>query len=629
MAVAPDARREGRAAAAREKPVYDLSVRTFDEAAMVSGVHRTGVTASGAGGGGASTSPSQRRPRDGRASGKTLTTQDVPLSDTPIKRAAMTHVCLLCGLEVVQGDEIWPVLKPEGVSVNPGGRKAAAHAWAHLECARANAAGGELSAPVCPHWLKRGSCAFGVLCFYQHPEGLAAEQAWQENERTKQQPKRSGTWKRRVTRKSGKAPVFRRWLIDTFGLELLSSGSGVLDVAGGKGEVAFELVNLNRVPTTVVDPRPIDLSSYKRKFEFGIYWRNPLMHVYIHPEVSCDTSIAAPRHLRVFFDDCYLNAFEQAAGSDGNKEWEKTFSRAVEQGHQVVWTKKGLIPCDDLTPENSYPCRKRGSKELRIAGTPQHEGLIVDSEPTRREEQTEAEAMTGSKTIDTLPGQENLPPGYLCKLCKVPGHWKKDCPIAQNARRERMSGVPAELRASRQVRIDDQEGLDWAGCLFDSLDPLDIGSTEQDSAGAREEEEVGPEDKVQAGLTDRQAGDLLMTCTDGEEILEAAKALSVLKTCSVVIGLHPDQAVGSLVDFALAHNKPFACVPCCVYWKSFPRRKLADGSQVRTYDQLIQWLKAKHPEIQETTIDFEGKNRLLWWRPSPPTEPPVTLPQGL
>ena len=56
-----------------------------------------------------------------------------------------------------------------------------------------------------------------------------------------------------------------------------------LDVAGGKGELAFELVNLNRIPTTVVDPRPLDLSSYKRKFEYGIYWRNPLMHVYINP----------------------------------------------------------------------------------------------------------------------------------------------------------------------------------------------------------------------------------------------------------------------------------------------------------------------------------------------------------
>ena len=175
------------------------------------------------------------------------------------------------------------------------------------------------------------------------------------------QPRRIGTWKRRVTRKSGKASIFRRWLIDNFGLDLLSSGSGILDVAGGKGEVAFELVNLNRIPTTVVDPRILDLSSYKRKFEFGIFWRNPLMHVYIHPDVSSEAPVAAPQHLRVFLDDAFLDSFARCSAGDerhrkaadsladdvekgdDEKNWTRVFGEAVERGHQVVWSKKGLI----------------------------------------------------------------------------------------------------------------------------------------------------------------------------------------------------------------------------------------------------------------------------------------------
>ena len=32
-----------------------------------------------------------------------------------------------------------------------------------------------------------------------------------------------------------------------------------------------------------------------------------------------------------------------------------------------------------------------------------------------------------------------------------------------------------------------------------------------------------------------------------------------------VIGLHPDEATEAIVDCALAHNKPFAVVPCCVF----------------------------------------------------------------
>ena len=51
-----------------------------------------------------------------------------------------------------------------------------------------------------------------------------------------------------------------RFLIDVFGKDVLASGSGVLDVAGGKGELAFELVNLNAIPATVVEPRPLQLA---------------------------------------------------------------------------------------------------------------------------------------------------------------------------------------------------------------------------------------------------------------------------------------------------------------------------------------------------------------------------------
>ena len=51
-----------------------------------------------------------------------------------------------------------------------------------------------------------------------------------------------------------------RFLIDVFGRDVLASGSGVLDVAGGKGELAFELVNLNAIPATVVEPRPLQLA---------------------------------------------------------------------------------------------------------------------------------------------------------------------------------------------------------------------------------------------------------------------------------------------------------------------------------------------------------------------------------
>ena len=48
-------------------------------------------------------------------------------------------------------------------------------------------------------------------------------------------------------------------------------GCGVLDVAGGKGQLSFELLNLKGVPTTVVDPRPLNVDKYSASFRMGHY----------------------------------------------------------------------------------------------------------------------------------------------------------------------------------------------------------------------------------------------------------------------------------------------------------------------------------------------------------------------
>lgn len=40
---------------------------------------------------------------------------------------------------------------------------------------------------------------------------------------------------------------------------------------------------------------------------------------------------------------------------------------------------------------------------------------------------------------------------------------------------------------------------------------------------------------------------------------------STLDNVGIVIGMHPDQAAGAIVDFAIARGIPFAITPCCVY----------------------------------------------------------------
>lgn len=48
--------------------------------------------------------------------------------------------------------------------------------------------------------------------------------------------------------------IFARWIIDHFRAECVGSACAVLDIAGGRGELAAELQKLTGTPCTVVDP---------------------------------------------------------------------------------------------------------------------------------------------------------------------------------------------------------------------------------------------------------------------------------------------------------------------------------------------------------------------------------------
>lgn len=78
-----------------------------------------------------------------------------------------------------------------------------------------------------------------------------------------------------------------------------------------------------------------------------------------------------------------------------------------------------------------------------------------------------------------------------------------------------------------------------------------------------------------------------------------------------MLGLHPDQALGPTLELAAALRKPFAVVPCCVYAKDFPRRRLRSGAAVRSYEQLLQWV-AEWPGVQRCELPFSGRNSVFY-----------------
>mmetsp|Transcript_96047 Transcript_96047/g.299104 ORF Transcript_96047/g.299104 Transcript_96047/m.299104 type:complete len:413 (+) Transcript_96047:107-1345(+) len=115
-------------------------------------------------------------------------------------------------------------------------------------------------AELCKYWLSNGRCLKGRPCECAHPKGDSLTRAradYKEQLETRRrsavlhpEDPHSGETKQL---KSHRSSIFAQWLIDKFGMELLRRG--VVDVAGGRGDLSFELSVKRGIPCTVVDAR--------------------------------------------------------------------------------------------------------------------------------------------------------------------------------------------------------------------------------------------------------------------------------------------------------------------------------------------------------------------------------------
>ncbi|KAF4651733.1 hypothetical protein FOL47_000214 [Perkinsus chesapeaki] len=401
--------------------------------------------------------------------------------DEPFFVAKVESTCCLCKGIVEEGSPTFPIrFSPE---------KPTRYLWAHLECARADGGGVLPDAPVCKHWKFHGRCLYKEKCFFSHPPEVLEEynRKQAEIEENGGRKRNRGPGKRNKVQNYSRAFVFRRFLIDTYGIEFLRGGSGVIDVAGGKGEVGFELKNLNDIEATNVDPRPMDLRKFVKKYEWDIYNRNPLWRKY-QTTYSKDSEPSQPRHIRAFFDPPLT-------------DWAAAISRGEETAANVACVEANRAWFDEhLDKAKRIKWMRQGHEEF-------------------------CELSNNCTTDDTSTDDPDLPGR---KTATKPGAVKFKQPATP----------PPE---------------------YDSIDDLET-------------------------------------------------ALKVLADASIVVGLHSDQATERIVDFALEAGKPFAVVPCCVYQKCFPDRKLSDGRLVNTYDEFIEYLCSKDPRIQTQQLGFDGRN---------------------
>ncbi|KAG0212897.1 hypothetical protein BGX28_005359 [Mortierella sp. GBA30] len=191
----------------------------------------------------------------------------------------------------------------------------------------------------CKFWISSRKCLKSD-CRKRHPNGqeyVDVQEMWVK-ERTRARRERSmlhddpHSMSSKVPH-SQRAYIFCRWLVEKYGIEYLNSGSGVLDVAGGKGEISLFLTHMFGVRSTVVEPNMRRDKPYQRK---------NLMDV-IQKQLDIE------------------------AGGDGDIYRRYTPTPAEPKDPQAYCDEQ-LVKSDDATPSNDPDLKEmRRLKKLRLA----------------------------------------------------------------------------------------------------------------------------------------------------------------------------------------------------------------------------------------------------------------------
>ena len=109
----------------------------------------------------------------------------------------------------------------------------------------------------------------------------------------------------------------------------------------------------------------------------------------------------------------------------------------------------------------------------------------------------------------------------------------------------------------------------------------------------------------------------------GPEFMDNQDTKGLVRECSLLVGLHPDEVTDWIVDTAIAESKNFCVVPCCVFPSLFKRVDPASGTPVVTSQQLIAFLlQKKYPiciecgqpsgTVRNAFLSFVGRNQAVY-----------------
>jgi hypothetical protein len=113
--------------------------------------------------------------------------------------------------------------------------------------------------------------------------------------------------------------------------------------------------------------------------------------------------------------------------------------------------------------------------------------------------------------------------------------------------------------------------------------------------------------------------------TDPAKVEEKRRIRQLVQTCSVIAGMHPDEATEAVIDTSLRLGKPFAILPCCVFRNLNPerqekRKQIQQGvggtDPFRSYSTFCHYLlNYKAPagiRFQTENLPIEGRNKVIY-----------------
>lgn len=275
--------------------------------------------------------------------------------------------CAICSSKIIPGDRIFPFVPPsEDNGKTPANgfanKPKQSLAWGHEPCYHPSLP----APPNCRHWVRLGRCpALNLgMCAFLHDENQKGGNV----DTTKNNDsnvndgsslaKRRWGGKRNWVRNQHKNSVFRIFLMQTYGIDYLTEeNSTLIDVAGGKGELSWELTNLTGVKDcVVVDPRPLNLGLCETKWKKGMFEPRRTGPVFSKWYPACKDGCKLqkskwPRHIRCFFDCLEFLKFMEA-GKDGKEVANEWYNSELKKAKSISWTTKGLSQHEDGESHN-------------------------------------------------------------------------------------------------------------------------------------------------------------------------------------------------------------------------------------------------------------------------------------